>query len=153
MRLIFTLGLCLLGLGSAVACSSDDTPTTTQTTTATGGKSGGTGGSTSSGTGGASTGGKDPKDCPADAGSETCRQCLASNCCEAYANCVRDDACGQALETYRQCANAAVSNSAKGACFATFSRVMKDAGASTSLGQAIGSCVYSRCTSCGASLI
>jgi hypothetical protein len=153
MRLTFTITCSLVALGSAIACSSDDTGSATQNSTATGGKSGGTGGSTGSGTGGASTGGKDPKDCPADSGTESCRQCLAANCCDAYSNCVRDDACSQALETYRQCANAAVSGSDKGRCFATFSQAMKDAGASASLGQAIGVCVYRSCISCGASSI
>ena len=153
MRFTLTTACTVLALCSAFGCSSDDPASTTQPSTATGGKSGGTGGSTSSGTGGSSTGGKDPKDCPADSGTESCRQCLAANCCDAYANCIRDDACGQALETYRVCANAAVSGSDKGACFATFSRAMKDAGPSTSLGQAIGVCVYRSCISCGASSI
>jgi hypothetical protein len=153
MRFASTIACCLLALGSGFACSSDDTGTTTQPATSTGGKSGGTGGSTGNGTGGASTGGKDPKDCPADSGTESCRQCLAANCCDAYANCVRDDACSQALETYRQCANAAVSGSDKGRCFASFSQAMKDAGPSANLGQAIGVCVYRACIACGASSI
>src|SRR5678816_2276873 len=152
MRFSFDCAFALV-LGTSFGCSSTDTGSTTPAVTQSTGGNRGSGGGTSSGTGGASTGGKDPKDCAADSGTEACRQCLAANCCSAYANCVRDAACARALEDYRQCANTAVSGSDKGSCLSTFSRVMKDAGASSAFGNAVGQCVYAYCAFCGAPFI
>src|SRR5262249_26284343 len=142
-----------LVLGSSFGCSSTDTGSTTAPISKGTGGNPGAGGSSGSGTGGASTGGKDPKDCPAGSGTETCRPGLPANCCTAYADCVRDPFCARALEDYRQCANAATSESDKGRCFATFSRTMKEIDASSAFGSAVGKCVYSSCSLCGASFI
>jgi hypothetical protein len=156
MRLILLLSFVSL-LGQSTACASSDTSTraTDAAAISNGGSSGagGSGGANSTGGATASTGGKNPADCPADSGTETCRQCLAANCCTAYENCVRDDICARALETYRQCANTAVSGSDKGRCFAAFGRTMKDAGASSAYGSAVATCVYQSCIACGASSI
>jgi len=88
-----------------------------------------------------------------DAGTDTCRTCLAAHCCTAYTDCLHDSVCSHAFDAYRQCVDTAQNSSIKNACIGGFSRTMKDAGTSAPLGNAIGSCVYAQCLVCGAATI
>lgn len=140
----------VVALGFVFGCSTDSTPTKSGDAAST---QGGTGGNTGSPDGNSSTGGASAANCPVDAGTDTCRLCLATNCCTAYTSCVGDSTCSHALDEYRHCVDTATNSSDQGACIGGFSRTMKDAGTSAPLGNAIGGCVYAHCTLCGASAI
>lgn len=137
MRIALTVAS-LLSLGPVIsACSSDSTGSTGGTQherdastggsssgaggSATGGQANGTGGGTGTGGTASGTGGANPADCHTDAGTDECRLCLASHCCDDFTGCTNDATCRTRFDTYQSCVKASGGDANTiSDCFSTF---------------------------------
>jgi hypothetical protein len=145
----------------AIACSSDSASPSKQGSqnvdggsgggSANGGSSSGGKGGSSSGTGGTNaggakpeTGGADPADCEIDSGTDVCRLCLASHCCDDFKSCAADTDCQTAFDTYQTCVHDANGDAnVVSQCYSTF------AGAVAGKHAALATCAYGCSKDCG----